>query len=119
MMISYTVPDNIWNLINIAWDVHFMSKAETKYALYDVLFLQYYIENIFKTINKETPQYVNTYKYINSMIRYIFIERNGVTNTIETAKDIINPLNNYLIKHDGKNHTLITIYNNVIKNFKI
>ena len=53
------------------------------------------------------------------MIRYIFIERNGITNTIETAKDIINPLNNYLIKHDGKNHTLITIYNNVIKNFKI
>lgn len=53
------------------------------------------------------------------MIRYIFVERNGITNTIETVKDLINPINNYLIKHDGKNHTLITVYNNIIKNFII
>ena len=40
-------------------------------------------------------------------------------NTMETAKEEINPLNNYLVKYKGKNITLITIYNQIIENMKI
>jgi len=104
---------------DMSWDIRKMSSYHIKYALYDVLFLQYFLINILNRIRAETPQYVNTYKYIIPMIRFMFVDRKEVTDILETAKSIINPINNYLIRYKGKNFTLITVYNTIIENFKI
>lgn len=104
---------------DISWNIHKMSSYHKQYALYDVLFLQHFLFDIYGKIQKDTPQYISSYRFVLALIRFIFLERREVINTIETAKDEINPMNNYLIKHKGKNITLITIYNEVIENLKI
>ena len=104
---------------DVDWNIHRISSFHLKYALYDVLFLQHYLVDIFNRIKKETPQYINTYKYIISLIRFIFIDRKEVTDIIETAKKTVNVINNYMIKYRGQNITLINIYNSVIENFRI
>nr|QBK88545.1 MAG: uncharacterized protein LCMiAC01_02220 [Mimivirus LCMiAC01] len=104
---------------NVSWNIHFMGNFSIKYALYDVLFLQHYLKNIFTRINKETPQYANTLKYIIAMVRFFYVDKNEVTNVITTVEGVINPINNYLIKHRGKNITLINVFKSVIENFKI
>ena len=107
-----------------SWEIRKMSSYHIKYALYDVLFLQHFLVAMLRHIKENTPQYVDTYKYIIPMIRFMFIDRKEIdgkhiTEVLETAKTIINPINNYLVRHKGKNFTLITIYNTVIENFKI
>ena len=106
-------------IVDIEWNIHRMSRGDILYALYDVLFLQHYLVDIFNRIKKETPQYINTYKYIISLIRFIFIDRRNITDIIETSKATVNLINNYLIKHKDKKITLITIYNQIMENFKI
>jgi hypothetical protein len=111
--------DDMGPVQDISWNVHKMSSFHTKYALYDVLFLQHFLRDIFIKVHNDTPKYVNSYKYATSLIRFIFVERRDVTSITEFCKEEINPINNYMIKIKGKNTTLITIYNNIIDGLKL
>ena len=104
---------------DINWDIHRMSSYHISYALYDVLFLKHFMVDIFTHIKDNTPQYINSYKYVIPLIRFIYIDRKNITDIIETSKATVNLINNYLIKHKDKKITLITIYNQIMENFKI
>ncbi len=104
---------------DINWNIHRMSSYHVSYALYDVLFLKHFMVDIFNHIKDNTPQYINSYKYVIPLIRFIYIDRRNITDLIETSKVTVNLINNYLIKHKNKNITLITIYNQIMENFKI
>ena len=113
------IHDSMGPVQDIDWNIHKMSSFHIKYALYDVLFLKHYLLDIYRKIKKYTPQYSNSYKYVNSIIRFTFLERNDITKIIDYVKEIVNPMNNYLIKYRGKKITLVNIYNQVIENLSI
>ncbi len=96
-----------------------MSSYHISYALYDVLFLKHFMVDIFNHVKDNTPQYISSYKYVIPLIRFIYIDRRNITDLIETSKITVNLINNYLIKYKNKNITLITIYNQIMENFKI
>jgi hypothetical protein len=100
----------------VKWDVNKLDKHRIKYALYDVLYLEQYLRAIFNFIITNTPTYIKSYKYIIEIIRFVFVERRGVTNIVETAKTNINRLNNYSVMFKNKKSTLIDIYNNNLYN---
>lgn len=102
-----------------SWSIHKMSSFHVKYGLYDVLYLQHYLLDIYDKITKETPQLLPSYKFVNPITRFIYLERNEITRIIEDAKEVINPINNYLVKYKGKNSTLINVFNNIMHNFRI
>lgn len=104
---------------DVPWDVHNMDSYHVKYALYDVLFLKRYLIDTYLRISKGTPHLVPSYKYINPIVRFVYLERRSVTNIIEETKYEVNPMNNYMIKYKSSGITLMNVYNTVMKNFKI
>jgi len=104
---------------DISWNINKLSSHHARYALFDVLFLKRFLYDIFIKIKTETPKYIETYKYIIPLTRFIFIERREITKLVEEAKTEIDPINNYLIHKGNQNITLITIYNTLVENFKI
>src|SRR4029078_12929930 len=104
---------------DVTWNINKLSSFHTKYAYYDVLYLIKFLKDIYKKILKETPEYTRSYYYIIEIIRLVILERKNITTILELSKKIVNPSNNYLIKHKTGNYTLINIYNQVIKNFTI
>ncbi len=113
------VHENMGPVQDISWSIHKMSSYHVLYALYDVLFLKHYLLSIYRKIDQETPQFLDTYKYIISLTRFVFLERNEITDVTETLKPIINSMNNFMIKHRGRNITMVNIFNEVMKNLKI
>jgi hypothetical protein len=99
---------------DVNWEINKMSSLHIKYALYDVLQLVTLSEDIFKKILVETPEYVRTYYYIMKILRFVILERKNVTNVLEYVKNVVNPINNYIVME--KKHTLIEVYNGIIKN---
>lgn len=104
---------------DVMWDIKKMSSFHIKYAYYDVLYLTDYLFDIYKKIFEDTPQYMRTYYYIIQVLRLVILERKGITNVLEISKNVVNPTNNYLIKTDKGNMTLITVYNEVTTGFII
>lgn len=115
---------------DINWDIHNLSSHHIKYALHDVIFLQHYVYGIFDMIKTNTPQYINTYKYILPLMRFMVCERHEldktddnevitVTNVIDSVKTTVNKINNYQIRVRGKQYNLNSIYESVVKNMVI
>jgi hypothetical protein len=104
---------------DISWNIHKASSYHIKYAYYDVLFLKHYLMDIYKKINIETPEYVYSYKYVNPITRFAILDRRGIIEVVEAAKEDINLINNYMIRYKDENFTLITIFNDTIEKFKV
>lgn len=104
---------------DVMWDINKLSSFHIKYAFYDVLHLIDFLKDIYKMILNKTPQNIRTYYYILEIIRFAILERKGITTVLEYVKNVINPLNNYLIKTKSGNQTLIKIYTDIMNNFII
>ncbi|QKF94166.1 3'-5' exonuclease of ribonuclease D [Fadolivirus algeromassiliense] len=113
------INDSMGPIQDVMWDIKKMSSFHIKYAYYDVLHILDFLNDIYKKILNETPQYVRTYYYIMQVIRFVILERKGITNILEISKNIVNPMNNYLIRTKSGNMTLITIYNQLMEKFII
>ncbi|MCJ7637359.1 MAG: hypothetical protein MUO21_07700 [Nitrososphaeraceae archaeon] len=100
---------------DVMWDVKKLSSLHIKYAFYDVLHLLDFMVDIYKKINKETPEYTRSYYYIIELIRFAILERKNITNVLEYVKEVINPMNNYFIQTKTSNKTLIDIYSDFTK----
>jgi hypothetical protein len=104
---------------DISWNINKMSSYHIKYALYDVLFLKYFLLKLFKMPYKNTPNFFKSYLLIAPITRFIFTEKKDLLKILLQSKLNIDPINNYHIKLNGTNHTLISIYNNIIKDLFI
>jgi hypothetical protein len=113
------IEDSMGPKQDISWNINKMSSFHVKYAFYDVLFLKSYLMDIYKHINLKTPELLESYKYVNPIIRFVLLDRREIIKVVEKAKKDINPINNYMIKYDNQNFTLITIFNELINNFKV
>jgi len=95
----------------IKWNVHNLNFQQIRYAYYDVLFLDSFLIDMYNNIDDKNMIY---YKYINEIIRFIFLERRQVSNIIQKAKINVTKLNNIMIdvhddKHDDK-YTLTKLF---------
>jgi len=99
---------------DVSWDITNLSSYHLNYALYDVLYLDHYIKNIIKKVNQTNIENIYGYRVANDLIRFIYLERNEISGIVEYCKEKVNPMNNYLIKKNGKNYTLVKIFNSVI-----
>lgn len=104
---------------DITWNIQNLSSFHTKYALFDVLFLKQFYKDICKKASSTTTDIFQSYTYFNYISRFVTLEKRDISDITKTLKNKIDPLNNYMIKHDGKNITLINIYNTVIENLII
>ena len=102
-----------------AWNVHKLSSFHTKYAFYDVIYLRKFLRDIYTRAKTNTKDGFKFYRYLNALGRFVLLERRDVTDITSEIKKEVDPINNYLIRYQHKNITLITIYNEVIKNIKI
>lgn len=114
-----TIHDNMGPVQDISWNIFKLSSFHIQYALYDVLFLDRFLHNIFAFISSNTPHLSHTYSFIHELIRFAFLERREVTNIVDFCKSLVNPLNNYIIRHNNSNITLVSIFNSLISNFTI
>ena len=104
---------------DISWNINKMSSFHVKYALYDVLFLKFFLLNLFKLSYKNTKNYFISYSLLAPITRFIFLEKKEVSKVLIESKSKIDPIHNYHIKLNGSNHTLISIYNEIIKDLFI
>jgi len=114
-----TIHDYMGPVQDISWNIKKMSSYHIKYALYDVLFLRYFLLNIYKLSYENTNKYYKSYLLIAPITRFIFIDKKEITKIILNSKKNIDPINNFHIKVNNKNITLISIYNEVINDLKI
>lgn len=128
------INDSMGPVQNVMWDVDHLTKYHIEYAYYDVLYLNDFLVNIYKKVIRETPNLVRSYYYIMEIIRFVLLERRGVTNVIGTqnfsnysspsskevgqlSKNIVNKMNNYSIKHNNENVTLVNLYEIVMDGY--
>ena len=113
------VHDYMGPVQDISWNINKMSSFHVKYALYDVLFLKFFLLNLFKLSYKNTKNYFKSYSLLAPITRFIFLEKKEVSKVLIESKSKIDPIHNYHIKLNGSNHTLISIYNEIIKDLFI
>lgn len=106
---------------DVDWNIHKLSQDQKKYAFYDVIYLKYLIKAMYRKINNEFPQYLNSLNYVNKISRFAFGESDKLQITIirlEIEK-IINPLNINYVKIKNENIKLNDISKFVMKDIKI
>jgi hypothetical protein len=104
---------------DINWNINKVSSYHLKYAYYDVLFLKYYLIDIYKKVQNESPELRPSYKFVNPIIRFVILDRREAIDVSKTAKENMNHIHNYMIRYKKENFTLITIFNRLMENFKM
>lgn len=108
MKYSGAITDSKYNeLVNLndsmgpIQDVYFyvdkLTKDQIKYAYYDVLYLITTLLNLQQKIIIDTPNLVKTYYYINELIRFVYLERKGVTNVLSEYRNIVGRINGTIV----------------------
>lgn len=99
---------------DIAWDIHNLGSHSTKYAIYDVLFLKHFHNDIYIKAKKTTHDIYYSYTFIPSIIRLVYLDKREIITLSADIKTIIDPTNNYYIKTTNDNIiTLNSIYKKV------
>ena len=112
------IHDSMGPIQDITWQIDKLSSFHKKYAFYDVLYLKQLVKNIYSRAYNETPQYYKFYDYVSILTRFVLKERKNKTNIIDNIKHQVDPLNNFMIKHNNENIRFIDIYLNTIDNLK-
>lgn len=116
--------------LDITWDIRKMSRAQTMYAVYDVLYLKYFYYHIMQMATQhlnpkasiqeledspETKKVLDLYKYgINQLVGFSYLENNERTILYKTCKEQMDPINNYIAFTSSKPITMIGMYNWII-----
>jgi len=108
--------DKMGPVQDISWDIYKLSSFHIKYALYDTIFLRKFLEDIMLKAETETPILFKFYKNLIYLTRFVLLERREVTNIMVNIKKEVDPINNYLVKSNNKNFTLISVLNSVTEN---
>lgn len=101
------INESIGPTYKIKWDIYNLNYQQIKYAYYDVLFLDTFLVDMYKNIDKKNAVY---YKYINEVIRFIILERKGISDIIEKAKKNVTLLNNNMVEIKGNKYTLTKLF---------
>ena len=70
--------------------------------------------DIYNRIKTEIPDHHLFVPLFIRLYQFIILERRGTTTILDDAKKEVDTINNYLFKHDGRNVTLMTVYQQVM-----
>jgi hypothetical protein len=104
---------------DVNWDIKKMSSHHLKYASCDVLFLKDFVRNIFLKSKKENKDLHKQIKYISQINRMVIFEKHEISDVMNSTKLQLDPINNYFTFYKNNKKTLISIYNDVIKDITI
>lgn len=94
------------------WNIHKISSFHVRYAYYDVLFLKYYIKNVYAWCNEKNIKFgIQLVKQLNKLV---ILDKYIIVPFIALLKTHIDPINNFFYKKNGQNVNLITVYKEVI-----
>lgn len=95
------------------WDIRNLTESHIYYALYDVYYLKQLLFDMVKFIKDG-----KTYFKLNSQIyRLISFDKYDITTIIKDSKQMVDPINNYIIKE--KNTTMIKLFNEYVTDINI
>lgn len=107
----------------IRWDIYNLQNTQINYALYDVLYLKDLLNDMYKYVTLNHPNLINSYKYIPSITRFVFLERLGTSNIVSSIKQTIDNYHTCTVKYNGKIIGINEIYdmclNDIQKNLNI
>lgn len=98
----------------INWSVYNLKGNTLLYTAYDVIYLGNLLHNIYKHVIKNTNFLAYSYKFINPLIRFIYLERRGITNITNDAKNVTDPMNSYFVYKNKMNVTFGDIFNEIM-----
>lgn len=101
---------------DVNWNVRNMSSFHLKYAMYDVLFLKQFVMGIVKESEKINRDLRYHIYFLIELTRFIYFEKNGVSDLLQKTKTLIDPINNYFVTTTTGNITLIEIYTKLVNN---
>jgi hypothetical protein len=122
---KYEELENINKMIgpiyDVKWNVKNMSSYHLKYAGYDVVYLKLFVLKIFETAKNDSESLKIQCKYVSPIYRLHCYERYKIVDVIEIAKNMTDPVNNYIVesKNGTIKKTMINIFNEVIENAKL
>ncbi len=100
-----------------------LPESQVYYAQYDVIYLKYfyyrmiYLATKNATSTKEKKSIITLYKHIlNELTRFVYLERNNITDLLIRVKTEVDVANNYFIKNRDGIIKMIDIYNTVSVN---
>uniref|UniRef100_A0A6C0EDR8 3'-5' exonuclease domain-containing protein n=1 Tax=viral metagenome TaxID=1070528 RepID=A0A6C0EDR8_9ZZZZ len=112
------INDSMGPVQDINWVLAKMSSFNLKYATYDVLFLKDFLNDIFKKVAND-KKIKKTLKLIIELTHFVFLEKYNILTLSSDAKKTTDPMNNYLIKIDNGNKSIISIYNDCIEHVNL
>ena len=90
---------------DVNWNLYNMSSYHLKYTMYDVLFLERFIKNMYKRHNNNTE--LNVVTQIN---KFCFYEKYELSNILNESKQLVDTINNYFIVNGESQIRLIELY---------
>lgn len=105
---------NMGPVADIAWNIHSLGKAQTIYAVGDVLYLKQFYYKMLRLARetKEDQQELYT-GLLKELVQFCYLERKGISTLVADCKKEIDPINNYMVRGKNGPATLINIYNQV------
>jgi len=94
---------------DVNWNLYNMSSYHLKYTMYDVLFLESFIKNMYKRHNNSTE--LNIVTQIN---KFCFYEKYELSGILNESKQLVDVINNYFIINGDSQIRLIELYELVI-----
>jgi hypothetical protein len=103
----------------IKWDISTMTNKNILYALYDVLFLREFMFDILRKTKLHEEINHKNMELIPELTRLVFLEKWKIISILDNNKLVIDSLNNYKIKYNNQDRTLIDIFDSNIQNLFI
>lgn len=90
--------DKMGPIQDVYFYVNKLTTDQIKYAYNDVLYLTQALLNLQQMIIKDTPNLVKTFYYIHDLIRFIYLERKGVTSILSNYRSLVGRVNGLIVK---------------------
>ncbi len=110
-------------LHDLNWNIYQLTKQQILYAQYNVIFLKYFYYAIIHLATEDSvdplvkKDIIELYKKVLfELIQLVYLDRKGVVDIGSKCKAEVDPINNYMIRHQGKILKLIDAHNEISKN---
>lgn len=106
--------DNMWNIYKL-------SKAQILYAQYDVIYLKYFYYKIVFTATEsvetddEKKNVMDLYRHVLfELTQFVYLQRREIVFLMEKCKELVNPVNNYMVYSKTGVYKLIDVFNKIL-----
>lgn len=108
---------------DVNWNLYKMSSYHLKYTMYDVLFLEKFVKNIYAKYLEKYPfnreDAKSELNLVSQINRLCFYEKYELTNILIESKAVVDIINNYFIVTNDSQLKLIDIYESTMQSLSV